>query len=276
MTDIPQRDSLLYVYAIVPADDDARHLLESRSIEGINGSAVFVVRAGKLAAAVSDVPAAVFDEAPLNELLRDLTQLAPYAVQHEAAIAALLPSVPALIPMTFGTVYRTPETVMRTLEDRADELRELLEYLTGKQEWGLRVVQQVETVRASAEQADETRRLDQAIADATPGHAYLLQKRREATVQDEIVKQATAVIDAIMVELRDVSVEWREYPIVRDPADPTPLVLRAALLIANDHVSTFRAAARALDANSRAQGYRVTIDGPWASYSFVGRRREPA
>jgi hypothetical protein len=150
VNDAPQ-SSPLYVYAIVPAADVENDHLIPPSIAGVGDSAVFTVRAGPLAAAVSEVSASRFDEAPLNELLSDLSQLAPYAVQHEAAVTARVMAAPALIPMSFGTVYRAAEGVTRMLEERRDELLSLLTDLAGKQEWGLRVVQNTAAVLASSD-----------------------------------------------------------------------------------------------------------------------------
>lgn len=58
---------LLYLYAVVPAE----HPLARSSLNGIGGGAVRAVVEGAIAGAVGAVPAAEFDEEPLNVRLRD-------------------------------------------------------------------------------------------------------------------------------------------------------------------------------------------------------------
>jgi hypothetical protein len=244
-------------------------------VAGIHDRALYAITNGSLVAAVSEVPAAEFDEAPLNELLRDLKRLAPLAVRHEEAIQALLPAARALIPMTFGTVYRSPTSVARMLEERGEEFRALFAHLEGRQEWGLRVVQDTAAAAVAAAEADEVRALDDQIARATPGHAYLLGKRRHGLVQEHLAKQASATVEGIMERLASASVEWREYPVIRNEAEPTSLVLRAAFLVESGLVERFRREATSLDERYQDRGYRLTVDGPWAPYSFVGRRSGP-
>jgi hypothetical protein len=267
---------LLYLYAILARDSAAHELLQQGAVRGIHDGTLFAVPSESLVAAVSEVPASRFEEAPLNALLRDLEQLAPFAVHHEAAIQALLPAAPALIPMTFGTVYRDPASVARMLEERDAEFCALLAQLEGRQEWGLRVVQDAALALAAVEQADAVRTLDDAISRATPGRAYLLGRRRAALVQEQAAQQVASTLTAIVERLEGASVAWREYPIVREAVDPAPLVLRAAFLVETAGADRFQQEAAKLDQGYQNQGYRLTVDGPWAPYSFVGRRREPA
>src|SRR5205814_753791 len=80
---------LLYVYGIVPAD----HPLGARpdaGLSGIGGAPIGLVAEGPVAAVVSAVPAAEFDEEPLNSRLRDLDWLGPRAAAHQAVNARLM------------------------------------------------------------------------------------------------------------------------------------------------------------------------------------------
>jgi hypothetical protein len=59
-----------------------------------------------LAAAVSDVLAEDFEEAPLNARVQAMGWLGPRAVAHRQANAELHERVEALLPLAFGTVFR--------------------------------------------------------------------------------------------------------------------------------------------------------------------------
>src|SRR5688500_2329528 len=119
---------LLYLYGILEAGSDAYRLLGAGAIPGIEPTQpAFAVSAAGLVAAVSQAPIATFDEAPLNELSQDLTRLAPLAVRHEEVVGRLAQRTPALVPMSFGAVYRSVEGVVGLLHEREAQLKRLLD-----------------------------------------------------------------------------------------------------------------------------------------------------
>src|SRR5438105_4435210 len=94
--------TLSYVYAILPADPPAVAALRSGTIRGIHGGVVRAVEQGNLAAAVGDVPAEEFEEAPLNRLLGNMEWLGEHAGVHQAVNAQLFVLTDALLPLSFG------------------------------------------------------------------------------------------------------------------------------------------------------------------------------
>src|SRR5439155_4486076 len=174
-----------------------------------------------LIAAVSRVPAAVFEEAELNALLSDLQRLAPLAVRHEQTIRALLPAAPALIPMAFGAVYRSPERVRSLLRAEAQTFRRLLSELRHKEEWGLKVFQDTARVREVAEgESAELRRLDRQAAEAGPGRAFLLGKRRDQLVAKESERLVDRALRTILERLAAASAAvYRDEIPLEQPAD---------------------------------------------------------
>src|SRR5438045_9571201 len=94
--------SLTYVYAVLPAGEPAATALGGGHLIGIDGAPVRAVEHQGLIAAVGDVPAAQFDEGPLNDLLRDLNWLGPRAEAHQAVNAQLAALSDASLPLAFG------------------------------------------------------------------------------------------------------------------------------------------------------------------------------
>ena len=268
-------EHLLYLYGIVPAGSAAHRLLTERRVPGIQpGKLLFPIEAAGLVAAVSDVPVETFDEAPLNALLTDLPRLTPYALRHEEAVRALL--VSALIPMTFGAIYRGPERVIALLQQRADELHDLLAALEGRQEWGLKVFTDTpRLLEAAATASDDLQRLASEAAAATPGRAYLLDKQRERLLAHEAARLASVSLGAILARLSAMSAA-----VVQDdtgPAQPgdEQLGLKAAFLVEDREVTAFRTAVADLERAHAAHGLRLELSGPWAPYSFVREGAAP-
>ncbi len=171
---------LVYVYAVL---DAARGEWGAVSLElpsGIEALPVRLLAAGPLAAAVSDVPSAEFDEAPLNAHVRDLAWLGPRALAHQQVNAALLESAEALLPLAFGAVFRAKEGVRAFLDRERGELLERLQHVRGRGEWVVAVRRDEAAALADLERSEPALAslIDTASASA-PGRAYLLRKRVE-------------------------------------------------------------------------------------------------
>jgi hypothetical protein len=265
---------LLYLYGIVAAESDAHRLIESGRVAGIEpDQPLFPIEAGGLVAAVSRVSAVTFDEPSLNALITDLPRLTPLAVRHEEAVRAMLGS--AMIPMAFGTVYRSVESVQAMVRDRAGEFRRLLGWLSGREEWGIKIVADLAAVRRAAEAESATlRSLAEEEAAATPGRAYLLARRREQMLDAE----SSRLVEGMLTEIVHQLVRSSESMIQDDPGPPQPgmeqLVFKGALLVDSDRADELCAAAVELDRAHAARGLRIETSGPWAPYSFVRGTRD--
>jgi hypothetical protein len=269
---------LLYLYGIVEAGTAAERLLASGQVPGLAPDApLFPLAVGSLVAAVSRVPAATFEEEPLNALLADLPRLAPLAVGHEAALAALVPNAPALVPMTFGAVYRDPAGVEALLRERAADFRARLDRVRDRYEWGVTVSRDAARWRASAEAlSPELQELAAEISQAGPGRAYLLGKQRERLLAAEADRLAVTTLDELMERLAAASAAVRRDPPPPTPPDEAAVVLVAAFLVDATAGEAFRAAVAELHRAYQPRGLRLELSGPWAPYSFVGGRGGPA
>jgi len=121
------------------------------------------------------------------------------------------------------------------------------------------------------ESSDELCRLASEIAQASPGRAYLLRKRRErlrAAAADRLAAEALA---AIFGRLESLSAAARRNAVGAAAPGPTRLMLSAALLVDATAADAFRAIAAELARAYEPQGVSVQLTGPWAPYSFVGQ-----
>ncbi len=260
---------LLYLYGIVMPDSAAAGLLRERHVAGIEpDTSLFPIEAAGLVAAVSEVPASVFDEASLNTLTADLEMLTPYVIRHEDAIRALLGS--AVIPMTFGAIYRTPQSVAALLERRAREFRTLLDRFHGRQEWGVKVFTDNARLLQIVEQEDATlRALDAEAASASAGRAYLIARKRDRLLAAAAAQHAAESVRDILERLAALSVTVaQDQP---GPAQPgaEQLACKAAFLIDESALTTFHDAVIDLERRFSPRGLRLEVSGPWAPYSFV-------
>jgi Gas vesicle synthesis protein GvpL/GvpF len=232
---------------------------------GIDGAAVGTVAEGELAALVSRVPSAEFDEAALQDRLEDLGWLERVARAHHAVVAAASGAGCAL-PLRLATVYRDEDGVRRMLRQDHDRLRAALERLDGRVEWGVKVY----ATPAAAPAPPAPAVAPGGGGGAVSGRAYLRQRLRERHSQDTALQQGTDLAERLDADLSRHAEERR----LHRPQDPRLSrrdgvnVLNASYLVTAGDAHAFAERARALGAED--ERVRVELTGPWAPYSFAG------
>src|SRR6202171_5923880 len=106
---------------------------------GIGGGArVYTVNHNDLAAVVSDTPVVIYDPTRENVLA------------HENVNETVMKEF-TVVPMSFGTVFRTEGDVIQFLEHTADALRDVLKKMMDKIEFGLKINWETEAVLKQVE-----------------------------------------------------------------------------------------------------------------------------
>ena len=270
--------SLYYLYCIVEAGAEVENLLDRHAVPGLEpNEALFPIRQNDLIAAVSRVPAVAFNEESLNLLLTDLPRLAPLALGHEDAIRPLASVATALVPMSFGTVYDSPDHIAQVLVQRAAQLRGLFDRVRGRQEYTLKLYCEPAQLLAAAEVAsDRLRDLEDDAKQAAPGRAYLLRKQAERVRVKEAERLRQLAVSTIGEQLAELSVAWRQDEIPSGQQGPKVMTLKAVFLIDKGASEHFLARVVDLAPVYAPWGFTLDVTGPWAPYSFVGEHSESA
>lgn len=200
---------------------------------GVDGAPLRVVATKTLAAVVSDrdaVPVAVDEHA---------------LWAHERVVEELMLDR-AVLPMRFGSIVRDDASVTRLLVTREQELTEALRRVGGAVELGVRATWP----------AQETTSHEVAPAASGPGAAYLLARSR----RDRRVRALAEQLDRSLVDLS----RCRVHRLPTSPDAP----LRAAYLVEEEHVDTFRGRIATLERD--VGDADIVCTGPWPPYSFTG------
>ena len=251
---------LRYVYAV--ADAKAAPAIAAAGLRGIDGSRVEPIVRDPLLAATSVVPAADFEEGPLNEHLQDIDWLAPRAAAHQEVNSALLGLADAIVPLSFGAIYRGTAGVSDLLGARAAELRQRLTTLVGKAEWIVSIEREDTTLADSP----SLMALDGEIATAAPGRAFLLSKRREEALREERRTRDAVLVEETAAGLADAAVKVYREALIDDSA--VAAVARFSVLAVRSGEARLHDAVASLSSSDAARGYRVRLSGPWPAYRF--------
>ena len=216
------------------------------------------LQAGGVVGAVSDVPASDFDQEPLDRNIADAEWLGPHAAAHQDVNAALLDAVDAVLPLAFGTIFRSEESVSAALGSRASELASALGAVRGRAEW---VCTLDRDHRVASAHLSRTR--EAPAAGTGQGRAYLLRRKAEVETTEQHRALDLDAREALRAALAEVGEDVTEEALIEGgPA------ARFTVLVARSREDALRAAAERIRAEWAERGYDPRLSGPWPPYRY--------
>src|SRR5882757_5331897 len=238
-----------YVYCIIQASDPLR--FGPLGI-GAHPAEVHTVNYKDIAAVVSDTPIEVHDPTRENVLA------------HERVNETVMRKF-TVIPMSFGTVFKTREDIIELLRSAYDAFHDVLVKMQDKLEFGLKVLWDRELIVKELEHHDEdVRRLKQEIS-AQKGSTYFARMQYGRLVDAALQAHSEKYVADIFVALRDVAVASRANKPIGDK-----MIMNAAFLVARDKEQAFDQRVKEIGARFDKLTFKYT--GPWPPYNFVNIR----
>jgi Mg2+ and Co2+ transporter CorA len=237
-----------YVYCIVKTEQ-AREF----GPIGIGGesSPVYTVHHGELAAVVSDTPIRIYDPTRENVLAHEFVN---ETVMREFTV----------IPMSFGTLFRTADDIVELLKSTYEAFDDVLEKMKDKIEFGLKVLWDREKVIATLEEEnEEIRRLKDEISRNAQSSTYFARMQLGRLVESALEEAGNRYVRDIHEGLRPAAVASRSNKPIGDR-----MILNAAFLVDREREGDFDQLVR--DISQRYESllsFRYT--GPWPPYNFV-------
>jgi hypothetical protein len=238
-----------YVYCIIEAEEP----LHFGPIGiGADPSDVYSVHYRNLAAVVSDAPLEVLDSTRQNVLAHERVN---ETVMREHTV----------IPMSFGTIFKTREDIVELLRSAAEAFGDVLNKMQNKLEFGLKVLWDRDQAIRQVETDDEDiSRLKKEIS-GQKGPTYFARMQYGRLVDNALQSRSERYLADILDELRDVSVASRINKPIGDK-----MIMNAAFLISRDQESAFDARVKSIAAKFDRLTFKYT--GPWPPYNFVNIR----
>src|SRR4051812_17530296 len=236
-----------YVYCII-RNDRSREFGEI----GIgSASRVYTVSHKDLAAVVSDTPIVIYDPTRENVLAHEFVN---ETVMREFTV----------IPMSFGTVFRSEDDVSELLRSTYQAFSDVLDKMKDKIEFGLKVLWDREKVVANTEREnDEIRRLKDEISRHTASSTYFARMQLGRLIESALEDMGTRYVADIHDQLRTVAVASRSNKPIGDR-----MILNAAFLVDRAQEQSFDDRVKE---TSRKYEDLLTFkySGPWPPYNFV-------
>jgi len=238
-----------YVYCIIESGDPLRF---GPIGIGADPSDVYTVHYKNLAAVVSDAPLEVLDSTRENVLAHERVN---ETVMREHTV----------IPMSFGTIFKTREDIVELLRSAAEAFGDVLNKMQNKLEFGLKVLwDRDQAIREVESEDEDISRLKKEIS-GQKGPTYFARMQYGRLIDSALQSRSERYVADILDQLRDVSVASRINKPIGDK-----MIMNAAFLIARDHETAFDAKVKSIASRFDKLTFKYT--GPWPPYNFVNIR----
>jgi len=238
-----------YVYCIIESSDPLRF---GPIGIGPDPSDVYTVHYKNLAAVVSDAPLEMLDSTRENVLAHERVN---ETVMREHTV----------IPMSFGTIFKTREDIVELLRSAAEAFGDVLNKMQNKLEFGLKVLWDREQAIREVEAEDEDiSRLKKEIS-SQKGPTYFARMQYGRLIDTALQSKSERYVADILEQLREVSVASRINKPIGDK-----MIMNAAFLISRDHEQAFDTKVKTIAGRLDKLTFKYT--GPWPPYNFVNIR----
>ena len=213
---------------------------------------VYTINFKDMAAVVSDVPMAPLDSTRENVLAHERVN---ETVMREHTV----------IPMSFGTIFKTPEDILELLRSAYEAFADVLNKMQDKLEFGLKVLwDRDEIVRAIEQEDEDIHRLKNEIS-SQKGSTYFARMQYGRLIDTALQQRSERYVAEFLQRLRDVSVASRVNRAIGDK-----MIMNAAFLVQRDQEQAFDR--RIKEIASRFDKLTFKYTGPWPPYNFVNIR----
>ncbi len=236
-----------YVYCIIRVDRQR----DFGSIGIGGGQRVYTVGFQDLAAVVSDTPIVIYDPTRENVLAHEFVN---ETVMREHTV----------IPMSFGTVFRSEDDVSELLRSTHQAFGDVLDKMKDKIEFGLKILWDREKVIANLERDnDEIRRLKDEISRHSANSTYFARMQLGRLIEGALEDMSGRYVADNHDALKSVAVASRTNKPIGDR-----MILNAAFLV--DRASEQAFDERVKETSGRYEDLMTfKYSGPWPPYNFV-------
>ena len=238
-----------YVYCVIKSE---RPLSFGLLGIGPEPAEVHTVHYRDIAAIVSNTPIVVQDPTRDNVLAHQ--RVNETVMQHHT-----------VIPMSFGTVFKTDDDIMELLRSAYDAFNDVLNKMQDKFEFGLKVLWDRDQIIREIEAEDEDIRRLKGEISTQKGSTYFARMQYGRLIDAALQARSERYVSEIFEALRNVSVASRSNKPIGDR-----MIMNAAFLVARTLEAAFDA--RVKDIGQRYDKLTFKYTGPWPPYNFVNIR----
>jgi hypothetical protein len=170
-----------------------------------------------------------------------------------------------VIPMSFGTVFKTDDDIMELLRSAYDAFSDVLNKMQEKFEFGLKVLWDRDQIIREIEEDDEDIRRLKTEISSQKGSTYFARMQYGRLIDAALQSRSERYVADIFNALRSVSVASRSNKPIGDR-----MIMNAAFLVSRETEGAFDARVKQIGQQFDKLTFKYT--GPWPPYNFVNIR----
>jgi Gas vesicle synthesis protein GvpL/GvpF len=213
---------------------------------------VYTINFKDMAAVVSDIPLAPLDSTRENVLA------------HER-VNEIVMRDHTVIPMSFGTIFKTRDDIVELLRSAYDAFADVLSKMQDKLEIGLKVLWDRDEIVRQIEQEDEDIHRLKTEISSQKGSTYFARMQYGRLIDGALQQRSERYVAEFLQRLRDVSVASRVNRAIGDK-----MIMNAAFLVQRDLEPAFDRRIKEIASTFEKLTFKYT--GPWPPYNFVNIR----
>lgn len=184
-------------------------------------------------------------------------------------IVRFLSSHETIVPVRFGTVFRSPEGIETFIDENYIQLEHLLQSIDGCCEMGLTIYfDKPHLLDRLRECDDEIKVLLQKVNSCSQGAGYMLGKKVDQLLELKFKLLVEKQLAVASEALGPVSRAIKQGPLNPDRICEEQLYSNLACLVLISNVDNFHLAEESLRESFGISGMTTRATGPWPAYSF--------
>lgn len=265
-------DKGFYLYCVRSKND------RKFSAKGIGGGKISVIPYQNLETIVSEVSLTEFGSKGIQKKAKeDLGWIKEKAQIHEQVIEEAMKKggeIIPVIPMKFGTIFKTKENLLKTFEKHYSNFKKTLEDLTGKQEWAVKVyvIDKEKFAEEIKRKDEEVKKLKEGAASEPEGVKYFLEKR----IDEEVSKKISEKLDIYIKDIFQIFYHFSvKEPVINKllPEELTgkgrEMISNVSYLVQKERLDEFQKTVKRLHDYYSSKGLWIEYTGPWPPYNFI-------
>jgi len=259
----------LWVYCIRPLTVRA----PKNKISGIqSGTKVYSLPFKDIEALVSHLDTNQFNEKHLRKKLENDRKWTERSIKLHHQVIVKAGNLGAVVPMKFGTLFKTKKGLEAMLKKYYRKFKNLLEYLKDKQEWGLKVYLDSKKFVEQLKKKDrELRQFEKRKTEIPEGMRWYLDRKIDKVINQKLDNQIEEYLAEILEELK----QYAEKIVINTPLPKEltgrdkDMVLNSACLIKKKQRKSFKKVLEKIFKEFYKSGFELEMTGPWPPYNFV-------
>jgi hypothetical protein len=223
-------------------------------------------------AVVSGVDLSKFNAKTIKDRFQGDAKWAEKNIKRHHEVIVEANKAGAVIPMKFGTFYKTKKSLEAMLKKYYRKFKSLLGRLKDKQEWGVKgYLEYKKFADLLKTKNKKIKELEKKRVSVPEGMKWYVDRKGDELIAGQIEYEVEEELKRIVDKLEKQAEEIRLNDLLpKELSEPgKDMILNVACLVRNDALKKFKAMFQELEKECAAPGITLTMSGPWPSYNFV-------